>query len=113
MVSIAIGRTCSPPIFPIFPQDISLKFLGPFPPELLSDVANADNQTIEDLNAPRYSPNSSLPPVGSGAIFPSSISPTIILFPSNTATSANHTDSLPTCLSPLIHISISNVVHSL
>jgi len=51
-VSIAFGITCSPPMFPIFPQDIAENSLGPFPPDLSSDVANADNQATDDLNAP-------------------------------------------------------------
>ena len=52
-LSIDIGTTCSPPIFPIFPQDFASNALGPFPPELPSDVAKADNHATEDLNAPR------------------------------------------------------------
>ena len=52
MVSIPDGITCSPPMFPILPHDTSPNSFGPFPPELPSDVTNADNQTTEDLNAP-------------------------------------------------------------
>ena len=40
-------------MFPILPQDAASNALGPFPPELPSDVAKADNQAIEDLNSPR------------------------------------------------------------
>ena len=40
-------------MFPILPQDTSLNALGPFPPELPSDVAKADSQAMDDLNAPR------------------------------------------------------------
>ena len=52
IVSSADGITCSPPMFPILPQDTSPNSLGPFPPLLPSDVANADNHATEDLNAP-------------------------------------------------------------
>ena len=52
MVSIALGSTCSPPMFPIFPQDVAENAFGPFPPELSSEVAKADNHAIEDLKAP-------------------------------------------------------------
>ena len=51
--SMDIGTTCSPPIFPIFPQDFAANSFGPLPPELPSEVANADNQATEDLKAPR------------------------------------------------------------
>ena len=40
-------------MFPILPQDAALNSLGPFPPEVPSAVAKADNQEIDDLNAPR------------------------------------------------------------
>ena len=80
--SIAVGRICSPPMFAILPQETAEKSLGPFPPALPSEVAKADNHATDDLNAPLCTPSSSLPPVGSGAIFPSSISPTIISRPS-------------------------------
>ena len=40
-------------MFPIFPQDFAENSFGPFPPDAPSEVANADNQTTEDLNAPR------------------------------------------------------------
>ena len=69
-------------MFPILPQDAALNSLGPFPPEVPSEVAKADNQEMDDLNAPRYTPKFSVPPVGSGAILPNSISPTITFLPS-------------------------------
>ena len=53
IVSRAVGITCSPPMFPIFPQDFAEKSFGPFPPELPSDVAKADSHATDDLNAPR------------------------------------------------------------
>ncbi len=53
IVSIPDGITCSPPIFPILPQDTEENSFGPFPPARSSDVANADSHATEDLNAPR------------------------------------------------------------
>ncbi|MBS1267514.1 MAG: hypothetical protein MAG458_00216 [Nitrosopumilus sp.] len=53
VVSKAVGITCSPPIFPILPHETELNSFGPFPPLLPSEVANADNHAIDDLNAPR------------------------------------------------------------
>ena len=59
-------------------------------------LANAESHTTDDLNAPRYTPSSAEPPVGSGAIFPSSIWPTTVRLPSYTTTCASHFVSLPT-----------------
>ena len=42
-------------MFPILPQDAASNALGPFPPELPSDVAKADNQAIDDLNQVKFS----------------------------------------------------------
>ena len=50
--SMVMGLTCSPPMFPIFPQDVEVNAFGPFPPELESDVAKAESHAIEDLKAP-------------------------------------------------------------
>ena len=111
--STASGLTCSPPMFPILPHDVALNSFGPLPPASPSEVANADSHTIDDLNAPRYTPSSAVPPVGSGAIFPSSMSPLTMRLPSYTTASASHLVSLPTCMSPFIQRSILNLEHSL
>ena len=111
--STAKGSTCSPPMLPILPHEVSLNAFGPLPPWSLSAVANADSHTTEDLNAPRYTPSSSVPPVGSGAILPSSMFPFVMRFPSYTTTCASHFVSLPTCMSPSIHNSSLNLAHSL
>ena len=64
----------------ILPQDGIEKSFGSFA------LANADSHTTDDLNAPMYELNSGEPPVGSGAIFPNSIWPTVILLPSYVTT---------------------------
>ena len=69
-------------MFPIFPQDFAENFFGPSPPSPPYEVANAESQTTDDLNALRYGAISILPPVGSGAILPNSSSPFMTLFPS-------------------------------
>ena len=51
--STAVGTTCSPPMFPIFPQDLSENAFGPSFPPSSYPVANADSQTTEVLKAPR------------------------------------------------------------
>ena len=69
-------------MLPILPHDGAENFFGPLDASPGLFVAYADNHTIDDLKAPRYTDNSALPPDGSGATLPSSISPLTILFPS-------------------------------
>ncbi len=49
--STAVGITCSPPMFPILPQDVDVNAFGPSPPPPSCPVAKADNQTIDVLKA--------------------------------------------------------------
>ena len=91
----------------ILPQDGIENIFGSFA------LANAESHTTDDLNAPMYELSSGEPPVGSGAIFPSSIWPTVTLLPSYTTTCASHLVSVPTCMSFSTHISMVNSAHSL
>ncbi len=50
--STAVGITCSPPIFPIFPQDLSENAFGPSFPPSSYPVANAESHTRDDLKDP-------------------------------------------------------------